>query len=167
MNTVSTKSAAAQETRWNGTPVPPPDDAIAPTAALEAVAKRIWWHGPPRIALRNANAFIWQVIDYGDDQDVEICWAEIERERWIKAIKATRPGRVSRRATLLWRTRLGLPTKEVRENWPRKSHRNDIAPLAGASRKSMYERHRLARERARAPTTTEPDVARHGRAPGL
>ena len=132
---------------WNGTPIPEIDDPIESTPALEGIARRIWWHGPPAVALRNANAFIWQVIDYADDDDVETAYEEIERARWVRAIEAARPGRVSRRAVLLWRVVLSLPTEEVRRTWPRDRHRNDIKVFANETRERMYERHRLAHER--------------------
>lgn len=136
-----------QPSLWKGTPVPEIDDPIDPTPALEAIAARIWWHGPPAIALRNANAFVWQVIDYADDIDVDTAYREIGRKRWTRAIRAARPGQVSRGAVLLWRTLLGLPTEDVRRTWPRDRHRNDIKVFANEPRERMYERHRIAHER--------------------
>lgn len=139
---------------WMGTPIPEIDDPIEPTPSLEGIARRIWWHGPPAVALRNAHAFIWQVIDYADDDDVEAAYEELGRERWVRAIEAARPGRVSRRSVLLWRTILGLPTEEVRETWPRDRHRNDIKVFANVTRERMYRRHRLVHD-TRARETAE------------
>ena len=131
---------------WNGTPIPDVDDPIEATPLLVQVARRIWWHGPAHVALRNADAFIWQVMDYADDDDVEAAYEELGRRRWIRAVEAAQPGRVSRRSVLLWRNRLGLPTDEVRRTWPRDRHRNDIKVLANVSRQRLYERHRFAHE---------------------
>ena len=139
---------------WKGTPIPEVEDPIEPTPSLEGIARRVWWHGPPAVALRNADAFIWQVIDYADDDDVEAAYKELGRARWVRAIEAAQPGRVSRRSVLLWRTVLGLPTEEVRETWPRDRHRNDIKVFANVSRERMYERHRFAHE-ARAGEAAE------------
>ena len=136
--------------RWKGTPVPNEDDPIAPTPALEAIAERIWWHGPPAVALRNANAFLWQVMDYANDDDVDTAMDEIERTRWVRAVETGQPGQLSRRSAIWWRLRLGLSVEEVERTWPRNRHRNDIKPLANEPRERMYERHRIAHEKAQA-----------------
>lgn len=132
---------------WKGTPIPPLDDPIEPTPELAAIAGRIWWHGPAEIALRNANAFIRQVVEYANEEDTETVRRSVSRERWIHAITTARPGQISRRSAIFWRTELGRPTEEIRRTWPRNAHRNDIAPLAGETREHMYERHRRARAR--------------------
>ena len=143
---------------WKGTPIPDVDDPIEATPLLEGIADRIWWHGPPSIALRNSNAFVWQVIDYANDDDVEAAYEAIGRTRWVRAIEAARPGRVSRGSVLLWRAVLGLPTEEVRRTWPRGRHRNDVKMLDNESRERMYERHRRVHEARRCETMVPGEV---------
>lgn len=135
-----------QPSTWHGTPIPRVDDPINPTPELEAIASRIWWHGPPAMALRNANAFLWQIMDYANDEDIDTALRAIERKRWLRAINEAPPRHVSRGAVILWRLRFGLPTEHIRQTWPRHTHRNDIKPLANESRERLYERHRIRHE---------------------
>ncbi len=132
--------------RWRGTPIPPIKNPLPLTPARAALADRVWWNGPPWTVLRNADVFLWHVMDYGTLRDIAAVRAELADELWLDALQSARPGDLSRGSYLLW-SRMYRRWNGVRfeqearcPEWDRLAHRLDWKPLAGASRQDLYRR---------------------------
>ena len=125
---------------WLGTPIPPVSHPLQTTPHRWAIARRIWWHGPPWTVLRNGSYYLWHVWDYGLDDDIDFARQDIPIERWRRALDDARPGLVSRSAYVLWSIVLGRMSDNRECDWPRTAHIRDCKPLSGQDRETMYRR---------------------------
>ena len=59
---------------------------LATSAVREETARAVWWNGPPWSVLRNGPVFLWQVMDFGSDAQIEAALDDIETSRWNEAL---------------------------------------------------------------------------------
>ena len=135
-------------THWRGTPIPPVDHPVPLTPQRSAIANRVWWNGDPWTILRNGPRFIHAIMDYASDEHLWFARDDLPESLWLLALDRARPGIVSFGGYALWWNVLRGELPPDAAEWPRDAHRNDIFMMRGCSRESMYERHRLYRERS-------------------
>ena len=136
-------------THWRGTPIPPVDVPLALTAERERIAGRVWFQGPPWTLLRNADHYLWSVMDHGKTEDIAFTLQDVPRPLWLKSLNNARPGMLSKGAYVVWSLAFGLIVPGTRCEWPDNAHLRDIRPLAQTTREQLYERHRRGRMPAR------------------
>ena len=136
-------------THWCGTPIPPVDAPLALTAERERIAGRVWFQGPPWTVLRNADHYLWSVMDYGATEDITFTLQDVPRSLWVKSLKDAHPGKLSKGAYVVWSLAFGLIALGTRSDWPDNAHMRDVRPLANTTREQLYERHRHGRTPAR------------------
>ena len=130
--------------RWRGTPIPPVDRPLPITPERQRIAKRVWWNGPPWTVLRSAPRYLWQVMDYGTDDDIAYTRGDVARDLWCHSLRTARPGQVSRGSWILWSIAYGLIATNddfiaaCRRDWPETAHRRDWRMLSGAPRETLY-----------------------------
>ena len=141
---------------WKGTPIPKVDTPLPLTPARERIARRVWWHGPPWTIVRNADNYVWRVIDYGREDGIRHELRHLDEEVWLHALEAAKPrGDLSRGGWLYWslffrRWNMAGYLKAL-DDWPSSAgmHIRDLRPLAHATRADLYRRqaihHYLAR----------------------
>ena len=125
--------------RWKGTPIPPVDEPLVRTPARWRIAGRVWWHGPPWTVLRNADRYLWAVMDYGSVADVRHTLGDIGEAGWRRALVHARPGLLSKGSYVLWS--LFFDTIDPGDPVPDTAHLRDCRPLADQSRERLYARH--------------------------
>ena len=146
-------------TAWRGTPIPPVDHPLPRTDELWRIADRVWWNGPPWTVLRNADRFLWSVMDYGSDDDIAFVTDAVDESLWRRAIANARPGFLSKGSYVVWSLRYGLIELDDPVSWwPGTAHIRDCRPLANESRERMYARHAHGRN-IRNGRCAEPDSA--------
>ena len=129
---------------WRGTPIPRVDNALTLTPRRQAIAERVWWNGPPWTVLRNASRYLWQVMDYGTDDDILYTRDDIPRDLWMIALQTARPGQLSRGSWILWSIAYGLIATTddyvaaCRPDWSETAHKRDWRMLSGAPRETLY-----------------------------
>ena len=128
--------------RWNGTPIPPVRCPLERTAPRWAIADRVWRSGPPWTVLRNASCYLWHVMDYGRDEDIDHALRDLPPPSWRRALDEARPGSLSKGSYVLWSLVFGRMAPGSPCDWPDAAHLLDCRMLAGESRGRMYERHR-------------------------
>ena len=120
---------------------------LAPAKALVSIAERVWWSGPPEEILRNPIRFLWQVMDYGTEQDVARVREAAGETLWKQALDSAAPGKISKGAFVFWSMDSGLMGPRDRCDWPDNAHLLDLKPLRGCSRESLIRRHRIKSRR--------------------
>ena len=134
--------------RWRGTPIPPVKCPLKHSPERDRIAGYVWWNGPPWTILRNASHYLWQVMDYGDMDDIQFTLKDVPRRLWLAALDDARPGQLSKGSYELWSLVLGrVKCEDPPCDWPDNAHRLDVRPLANDTRERLYERHRRAHER--------------------
>lgn len=131
--------------RWHGTPIPEVRDPLKATAARVAIAERVWWHGPAWTVLRNASTYLWHVMDYAEDDDIDFTRRDVPRTLWVRALEEARPGLLSSGSYALWSSVYGLMADDELCSWPQTAHRKDLRPMARETRERMYARMRYRR----------------------
>lgn len=132
---------------WRGTPIPDVRDPLRATPRRRAIAERVFWHGPAWAVLRNASTYLWQVMDFGEDEDVCFTLRDVSRARWVRALEQARPGALSRGSYVLFSLVFGLMEVGAADcDWPYTAHIKDWRPLADQTRERMYERARVYHE---------------------
>ena len=126
--------------RWRGTPIPPVSRPLRLTPERSAIADRVWWHGPPWTALRNAAHYLWHVMDYGQPDDVRHALRDVSQETWTWALDEARPGLLSKGSYVLWSLAFDRIGIDDPCDWPDCAHRLDRRPLSGESRARLRER---------------------------
>ena len=132
-------------TCWRGTPIPPLLNPLQATPPRLAIAKHVWWHGPPWSVLRNSSYYLWHVWDYGTDDHVAFTRHDVPLACWHRALEDARPGLVSRSAYVLWSVLLGRIADNLHCDWPRSAHVKDLRPLSGLDPATLYRRAAAAR----------------------
>lgn len=127
---------------WRGTPIPPVEEPLARSAARWRIAGRVWWHGPPWTVLRNADRYIWAVMDHGSVGDVRFTLADIPDALWRRALAHARPGLLSKGSYVLWSLLFdAIDPGDPVGWWPDTAHLRDCRPMADQSRERLYARH--------------------------
>ena len=80
--------------RYAGNPLPEVDDPIAWTERRARIAGYVWTQGPAWSVLRNANEYLWSVMSNASVDDVRFTIGDIERSRWLRALREARPGKI-------------------------------------------------------------------------
>lgn len=133
---------------WKGTPIPPVDAPLARTPARWRIAGRVWWHGPPWTVLRNADRYLWAVMDRGAAPDVRDALGDIPEAQWRRALAHARPGLLSKGSFVLWSLMFdAVDPADPMAWWPDTAHMRDWRPLADESRERLYDRHACRRGR--------------------
>ena len=135
-----------QLSSWRGTPIPSVSCPLPLTPMRSRIAERVWWNGPPWTIVRNADNYVWRVMDYGLDDDIDYEWRTLAEEVWLHALEVAKPrGDLSRGSWLFWSNVLRRWSPEryeeaVRLPWPDTAHRLDYKHLATATREELYRR---------------------------
>ena len=133
--------------RWHGTPIPPIHEPLAKTAMRWETASRVWWNGAPWTVLRNASQYLWQVMDYGRDGDIDHTLRDLPPASWMRALDRARPGLLSKGSYVLWSLVFGRRPTGWRCGWPDAAHALDCRMLSRDSRERLRQRQqRVVRE---------------------
>ena len=130
---------------WKGTAIPPIENPLQRSPERWAIAQRVFWRGPPWAVLRNANSYLWHVLDGVFYEDIRFTLQDVERGLWIEALRAARPGLLSKGAYITWSLHFGLMQPLDRCDWPDTAHRRDLHPAAHYTRADFYRRQRRIR----------------------
>ena len=128
--------------RWRGTPTPPIDEPLAKTAKRWEIAGRVWWNGPPWTVLRNGSQYLWHVMDYGRDGDIEHTLRDLPPSLWTRALDRARPGLLSKGSYVLWSLAFDRVSLGWQCDWPDGAHALDCRMLSGECRERLLERQR-------------------------
>ena len=80
--------------RYAGNPLPEMDDPISWTEQRAYIAGYVWTQGPAWSVLRNANEYLWSVMSNASVDDVRFTIRDIERSRWLRALREAKPGKI-------------------------------------------------------------------------
>ena len=127
-------------TVWKGTAIPPMGHALARTPERWAIAKRVFWRGPPWAALRNASHYLWHVMDGLSHDELLFTLGDLDRALWVQALRDARPGLLSKGAYIAWSLYFGLMQPLDDCGWPDNAHRRDFRPTARYTREDYYRR---------------------------
>ena len=130
--------------RWQGTPIPPVHNPLARTAERWAIADRVWWNGPPWTVLRNASCYLWHVMDYGRDEDIDHTLRDLPPSIWTRALDQAKPGLLSKGSYTLWSLVFDRVSLGWQCDWPDAAHALDYRMLSGESRERLRQRLRRA-----------------------
>ena len=143
-------------THWQGTPIPPVHHPLELTPRRQEIAGKVWWNGPAWTILRNASWFLWQVMDYGSDDDIRYTLQDVSERTWIGALKEARPGLLSRGSYVLWSLAFRQIGIDECCDWPDTAHRLDQRPLRNQTHEQMYRRHRREGNSSKSLPLTNP-----------
>ena len=133
--------------RWKGTAIPPVKNPLQRTPERWAIAKRVFWRGPPWAVLRNASHYLWHVMDGLSYEELQFTLQDVERALWIQALREARPGYLSKGAYITWAIRFGLMRHTDQCDWPNTAHRRDLRPTANDTRADDYRRAALRHQK--------------------
>ena len=104
--------------RYAGNPLPEIDDPIEWTVRRAYIAGYVWTQGPAWSVLRNANEYLWSVMSNAGVDDVRFTIRDIERSRWLRALREAKPGKIGGGTYRLFSILFETGPKPFETNWP-------------------------------------------------
>ena len=128
--------------RYAGNPLPEIDDPIAWTERRAYIAGYVWTQGPAWSVLRNANEYLWSVMSNAGVDDVRFTIKDIERIRWLRALREAKPGKIGGSTYRLFSILFETGPEPFETDWPVVCHPTDVKPRPA---RTVEERLSLAR----------------------
>ena len=149
--------------RYAGNPLPEMDDPISWTEQRAYIAGYVWTQGPAWSVLRNANEYLWSVMSNASVDDVRFTIRDIERSRWLRALREAKPGKIGGGAYRLFSILFETGPEPFETDWPVVCHPTDVKPRPA---RTVEERLSLARHFRAAADRRAQERGREPRLPG-
>ena len=149
--------------RYAGNPLPEMDDPISWTEQRAYIAGYVWTQGPAWSVLRNANEYLWSVMSNASVDDVRFTIRDIERSRWLRALREAKPGKIGGGAYRLFSILFETGPEPFETDWPVVCHPTDVRPRPA---RTVEERLSLARHFRAAADRRAQERGREPRLPG-